>query len=144
MTGTGTEPRATGACLCGGVRIEIRGDLRPVIACHCDECRRWSGGFWSATAAREADLTIRESGSLRWYRSSDKARRGYCADCGTSLFWKHDERSYLAIAAGALDKPTGLTLAAHIFMAEAGDYYRICDNLPSSQDGRHAVPFPTP
>src|SRR5215203_5819518 len=28
------EVRATGACLCGGVRYIVRGALRPVLACH--------------------------------------------------------------------------------------------------------------
>lgn len=133
--------RASGRCLCGGVTFEVRGTLRPVIACHCDTCRRWSGGFWNATAARESDLTIHDRGSLSWYRSSAHARRGFCATCGASLFWNHDDRPYMAIAAGALDKPTRLALAAHIFMAEAGDYYRVADDLPSFPDGRHNVPF---
>ena len=141
MTDSGATAGATGGCLCARVKFEVRGELRSVIACHCDECRRWSGGFWNATAARKSDLTIRDRGALSWYESSAHARRGFCATCGASLFWQHDGRSYMAIAAGALDKPTGLALAAHIFMAEAGDYYRVSDGLPSFPDGRHGVVF---
>src|SRR5262245_23873659 len=29
----------TGSCLCGAVRFDITGPLRPVIACHCTQCR---------------------------------------------------------------------------------------------------------
>ena len=41
--------RATSDCLCGVVRYEVRGPLRPVIACHCTQCRRTSGPFVAAT-----------------------------------------------------------------------------------------------
>jgi hypothetical protein len=34
--------------------------------------------------------------------------------------------------AGALDLPTGLRADKHIFTAEKGDYYEICDGLPQS------------
>ncbi len=34
---------ATGRCLCGAVAYEVRGPLRDVLICHCEECRRWHG-----------------------------------------------------------------------------------------------------
>ncbi|PWQ92047.1 aldehyde-activating protein, partial [Leucothrix pacifica] len=36
---------ATGGCICGGVRYQVsdRSRLRQVVACHCDQCRRFSG-----------------------------------------------------------------------------------------------------
>lgn len=32
--------------------------------------------------------------------------------------------------AGSLDQPTGLRMAAHIYVEDASDYYEICDGLP--------------
>ncbi len=142
MTNSDEPPRGTGRCLCGGVTYEVRGPLRNVVACHCDECRRSSGSFWAATGARREDLTIIEDGLLKWYGSSPGIRRGFCGGCGASLFWDSKERSFMAIAAGSLDKPTGLNLVAHIFTAEAGDYYKIADRLPAFPEGNHGVVFP--
>ena len=115
----------TGSCLCGAVAFEITGPLRPVIACHCHQCRKQTGTYMSATAAKDGDLKIVESRGLKWYRSSEAARRGFCGECGSVLFWKGDGRDYTAIAAGSLDGATGLTLDGHIYCASAGDYYVI-------------------
>ena len=31
------------SCLCSGVRFKIRGELRPVIYCHCSQCLKTQG-----------------------------------------------------------------------------------------------------
>lgn len=115
----------SGSCLCGAVRYEVDGPLRAVVACHCEQCRRQTGTYMSATAAKDTDLHLIESRGLKWYRSSPRARRGFCGECGTVLFWKGDGRDYVAIAAGSLDSPTGLSLEGHIYCDSAGDYYEI-------------------
>ena len=115
----------TGSCLCGAVKYEVEGPLRDVVACHCEQCRKQTGTYMSATAAKDGDLRLTENRGLKWYRSSDTARRGFCAECGSVLFWKGDGRDYTAIAAGSLDGKTGLPLEGHIYCDYAGDYYEI-------------------
>lgn len=115
----------TGSCLCGAVKYEVTGALRPVIACHCTQCRKQTGTYMSATAAKDGQLRLVEEAGLKWYRSSDEAKRGFCSECGSVLFWKGVGRDYTAIAAGSIDGPTGLKLAGHIFCDDAGDYYVI-------------------
>lgn len=117
----------TGHCLCG--QISFRGThdaANDLKACHCSQCRRWSGHVWAAILPRS--LYIR--GEPKWYRASDIARRGFCANCGSSLFWQRDGSDIIDVAAGAIDPPTGLQLRGHIFVADKGDYYRIDDGLP--------------
>ncbi|WP_119066273.1 GFA family protein [Rubrobacter indicoceani] len=134
-----SKVRNSGGCLCGGVRYEVRGPLRPVVNCHCSQCRRTSGHFVAATAAKKRDLEIHEAGVLRWYKSSEKARRGFCAACGSSLFWEPFEEGWVAIMAGTLDGPTGLRTEADIFVADAGDYYRVADSSTGRNDGEHGL-----
>jgi hypothetical protein len=117
---------ATGKCLCGAVRFEVEGPLRDVVVCHCGECRRWSGHVWAATAVDRGCLRIAEHGALRWIDSPEcvtHARRGFCAECGSSLFWDAPGRDTISIAAGALDAPTGLSTEREIYTEFAGDYY---------------------
>jgi hypothetical protein len=141
MTTTSGEVHA-GGCLCGAVRYELLGKLRPVVACHCSQCRRTSGHYVAATGVRHDRLRFLEQRGLKWYRSSPTARRGFCGECGSTLFWAPDDQSRFAVMAGTLDKPTGLQLVMHIFVDDAGDYYRIADGLPQRTDGEHGIPLP--
>ena len=116
-----------GSCLCGGVCYEVSGPLRNVIACHCTQCRKQTGHFMAATAARLEHFRVTKSNELRWYASSAMAEREFCGACGSTLFWQGKGRDYVAIAAGTLDGDTNLRLVGHVFCADKGDYYEISD-----------------
>lgn len=122
----------TGRCLCGGVRYEVRGKLRDVVACHCVQCRQTSGNFVAATSAQRSDVHFLADATLTWYRSSDEAERGFCHRCGGNLFWRRTapDSQTVSIMAGTLDPPTGLTLAMHIFTGAKSDFYEIGDGAP--------------
>lgn len=121
--------RATGGCLCGAVRYAIHGPLREVVNCHCGQCRRFHGHYAAYSNAEWSAITLTGEDRLRWFDSSDFARRGFCGTCGSSLFWERRDSGGVSIAAGTLDEPTGLTTIRHIFVKDAGDYYRITDDL---------------
>ena len=118
----------TGSCLCGSIAFTITGPLRPVIYCHCTQCRKTSGHFWAATKAADIQITFTRQENLAWYPSSPTAKRGFCSKCGASLFWRQDGDDGPSIAAGCLDNPTGLTVDRHIFCDDKGDYYTL-DNV---------------
>lgn len=118
----------TGGCLCGAVRFTISGAMRDVVNCHCGQCRR-SHGHYAAYAATTSDnLTFTEDRGLKWYQSSDVAWRGFCMECGSSLFWRPVDKPHIAVAAGSLDQPTGLATIGDIFTDDKGDYYTIDDD----------------
>jgi hypothetical protein len=65
---------------------------------------------------------------LRWVDSPESdshARRGFCGDCGSTLFWDAPGRKTISIAAGTLDGPTGLKTVVQIYTGSAGDYYEV-------------------
>lgn len=123
----------TGSCLCGAVTFEVQGDLPGPDACHCRKCRKHSGHYFASTDAPRSAVTIHGQDHITWYQSSDKARRGFCATCGSSLFWDPLARDWIGIAMGAFDGPTDTRLKVHIFVADKGDYYEIADGLPQNQ-----------
>ena len=120
----------SGSCNCGGVTFTIEGPLPPASACHCGQCRKQSGHIWASSHVPETALAVSSDATLKWYDSSETARRGFCANCGAFLFWKHRDEAEISIAMGALDAPTGTRLGRHIFMADKGDYYDVADDLP--------------
>ncbi len=132
-----------GGCLCAAVRYQVAGALRDIVGCHCSQCRRMTGHFMAATAARLADFALLADAELRWYESSAAARRGFCGRCGSTLFWAGKGKDYLSIAAGTLDDARGLKIACHIFVADKGAYYQIEPGVPQMQDGRFSLPLPS-
>ncbi|MGD9124317.1 MAG: GFA family protein [Desulfarculaceae bacterium] len=130
--------RTTGGCLCGAVRFEVKGQLKNVINCHCSKCRRIHGHVGAYTVAKREDLIMLEDRGLKWYRSTQdetpNVHRGFCSECGSSLFWDPRGKPAISIAAGSLDQPTGLVTERHVWVSQAGDYYQISDGLPQHSE----------
>jgi hypothetical protein len=112
-----------GSCLCGAVRFDVDPPLRDVILCHCSQCRKTSGHVWAATSVPHDRFRLTEESGLRWYISSERAKRGFCGICGASLFWQPTGEDRISFAAGALDGPTGLKIGEEICLEDKGDYY---------------------
>jgi hypothetical protein len=126
---------STGHCLCGAVAFQSSASPEEADACHCSQCRRWSGHYWASINVPLASFKVTKGEDrIGWHRSSAEVRRGFCRDCGSALFWQpdqHPEHSHIiSISAGSLDAPTGVRLQKHIFVADKGDYYEIADGLP--------------
>lgn len=133
---------ATGSCLCGAVRFDILGPLRPVIACHCTQCRKQTGHYMSATGTHLDNLNFIENRGLHWYAASASAKRGFCRKCGSTLFWHADDADHIAIAAGTIDGATNLETVAHIFVDDKGDYYALDRMMPQFPRGNAGIPWP--
>lgn len=128
-------PRATGGCLCGGVRYAVRGPLRDVILCHCGRCRRSHGHVAAYAACAEEDLELTAAESLRWH-PFDGRTRGFCSTCGSALFWRAEGRDTVSLTAGTLDEPTGLRTIAQIHTRDQGDYYELAGEGDRYEHGR--------
>ncbi|MBA4350550.1 MAG: hypothetical protein C0427_04800, partial [Rhodobacter sp.] len=111
----------------------MEGPIRDALACHCSQCRKVSGHFWAASSVPVARWRVTEGRGLRWYRSSPVAQRGFCGECGATLFWLPEadavfdwgtpEEHAISFSPGALEGPTGIRIEAHIYPEDAGDYY---------------------
>ena len=132
----------TGSCLCGAVAFETTGGLKDVVHCHCTDCRKQAGQALAFTAAWKDQFCFTEERGLKWYRSSDSSRRGFCGECGSVLFFDTDGDEKISVAAGAFDGETGLVTAAHIWVDSKGDYYNINDGTPQLPRSGDKVPMP--
>jgi len=128
-----------GGCLCGAVRYEINDKLRGIVNCHCSKCRKFHGNFGAYTSIKYTRLTLLEQRGLKWYQSitdeTPNVYRGFCAECGSSLFWHPRDQKRIAVAAGSLDDPIKLETIGHVWISQRGDYYNISDDLPKYEKG---------
>jgi len=130
----GTERK--GGCACGEVRFRTGGELRPVVACHCSQCRRAFTNYGAFTAVERSALAVDNEAAVSWFDSSPGVRRGFCRHCGSALFWDRASNDYVSIAAGAFDQPSGLQLARHVYVADKADFYDIGDGLEQFPQGQ--------
>ena len=69
-------------------------------------------------------VTFGSQETLAWYSPVESVYYGFCQRCGSSLFWKTDERpEWLSIAAGSVDQPSGLRTTVSWWTAEIADYH---------------------
>ena len=116
-------------CLCGGIKVKIRGKLRYVINCHCFQCLKTHGNFASYTSSHIRNLEFINKKTLKWYKSSDIAKRGCCTKCGSSIFYRKINSENISISAGLFSKPTKLKTYANIFVKGKSDYYKLDTKL---------------
>jgi hypothetical protein len=79
----------------------------------------------AASSAAVTDLRISDDESLlRWYFPVPEAGYGFCARCGSSLFWRSaDDPEHWSICAGTLEPPTGLRTVEAWWVSQASDYH---------------------
>ena len=76
------------SCLCGGIQLRTYGYHRDVENCHCIQCMKTHGHYAAYTNVQEQNVKFLKKRTLKWFRSSKRAKRGFCRKCGASLFFK--------------------------------------------------------
>ncbi len=118
-------------CLCSGIKIKIKSKLRHVINCHCDQCMKTHGNYAAYTNCPEKNIEFINKKTLKWYRSSKFAKRGFCFVCGASFFYKKLDSKNISISAGMFNNPTKLKTFSNIFIKGKLDFYKLDKRLIS-------------
>lgn len=100
------KPVYSGGCQCGAVRFRVEGAIGDASVCHCRMCQKAFGSFYAPLASVRGLKFEWTRGEPNWFRSSNFARRGFCAACGTPLAYEAPDG--LALAIGAFDDPAGI------------------------------------
>jgi hypothetical protein len=95
-----------------------------------------TGNYWASFHVADADLKFTRTDGLKWFDSSDFAKRGFCKECGSTLFWKKNDSNEISVCPGSIDGKTSLQLAEHIFVADSGDYYELAGGQFASPSGK--------
>ncbi|WP_323845808.1 GFA family protein [Microbulbifer magnicolonia] len=108
-----------GGCHCGAVRFEAGGTPKFVARCHCDSCRRTTGGAFSTWVGfKDEQVTWISPPAV--YPSSEGVKRGFCSNCGTPLSYQSAQwpgETHFLI--GVFDDPRQYVPAGDAFADEA-------------------------
>ena len=116
-----------GHCLCGAVSVDVPDHTR-VSACHCGMCRRWGGGPLLAVHVG-GELGLQGGEQVKTFSSSDWAERGFCAQCGTHLYYRLKPSNEYILSAGLFpDQP--FALEEQIFIDRKPPYYDLANQTP--------------
>ena len=118
------------SCLCKGVKFKTNGEHRNISNCHCIQCRKTHGIYGAYSNVKKKDIEFLNKKTLRWFKSSKKAKRGFCNKCGASMFFKVKESKNIHIAAGMFNKPVKLKTELNIFVKGKLEYYKLDNRLP--------------
>ena len=129
----------TGTCLCGGVRFAVSQPFRRVSACHCESCKKISGGGGTANGrARSADIQIFGGAELiTSYQPNEGSSKSFCSRCGTNLFgggWPESEECSVRLS--ALDEPFEGRIESHIFVRSLAPWEVLPDDSAERYDVR--------
>ena len=115
----------TASCLCGGIKLKTQGYHRNVQNCHCIQCMKTHGHHAAYTNVEERNVKFLKKRTLKWFKSSKRAKRGFCNKCGASLFFKVIGAKTISIAAGMFNRPVKLKTTMNIFVKGKSDYYKL-------------------
>ena len=112
----------TGQCLCGAVSFTARMMSQHVGACHCAMCRAWGGGpFLAVECGSDVEFSGEQSVSV--FDSSDWAERGFCARCGSHLFYRLKDGGQYFIPVGLFEQQQGFVFDHQVFIDKKPGYY---------------------
>jgi len=111
-----------GSCLCGAVKVFAKTASNKAGACHCDMCRKWSGGPFMAVDCG-TEVSFEGEKNIGLFGSSDWAERGFCTKCGSNLFYKLKETGQYMMAVGVFDDNESFVFDHQVFIDEKPDYY---------------------
>ena len=124
---------AHGSCLCGAVEFTASLPSNWVAHCHCTRCQRAHGAAFVTWAGFDAPaVAVRdEQAQLRWYVASEGGSRGFCARCGSPMFFKAELwPGELHIARALFLEPIDREPQAHAYYETHVDWVALSDDLP--------------
>jgi hypothetical protein len=126
------EKYINGSCLCGAVEFSAALPSKWCAHCHCSLCRKAHGaGYvtWVGFEAGQVSFTRGED-QLSWYESSPGAQRGFCQQCGSSLFFRSENwAGELHIALACINDPIDRQPQANVFFDSHVDWMPIDTRL---------------
>ena len=104
----------SGSCLCKLIKFTIHNECRKVVLCHCTMCQKSNAEFSAYTKVKMNNFSLDQKKTLKWFKSSKNYERGFCTNCGSSLFFKKiNNKKEISVSSGTLNKT--IPIIGHIY-----------------------------
>ncbi len=111
-----------GSCLCGAVKFTAMKINSHVGVCHCDMCRKWTGGPLMAIDCG-ADVKFEGGENITVHSSSEWAERAFCNKCGSHLYYRLKEPNQHIMPVGLFDTDISFIFDHQIFIDSKPSFY---------------------
>jgi hypothetical protein len=121
-----------GNCLCGAVEFSAGLPSKWCAHCHCSMCRKHHGAGYVTWVGFDQDQVrfLRGADCLGWYISSAGAQRGFCRQCGSSMFFRSERwAGELHIVLGCINGAIDRQPEANVFFDNHVDWMPIDESL---------------
>ncbi len=130
-----------GGCLCRRIRYEYRGEVGPAAYCHCEDCRRCTGGAFNVGVRLEAAgfrvLLGEPKAFTKTADSGHSLTRHFCTDCGSPIYTSSPRHpTFVYVKAGSLDDPTIVKPVYQSWTSSAVTWAFIPSGLSGYEKGR--------
>lgn len=121
----------TGACFCGAIVAEMRGEPFWICYDHDDDCRRAVGSPLTVWVGYRPDEFRLIRGAPKSFSRTKGVVRTFCPDCGTSISYSDeglDNELYVSI--GFLDHPERFGPQVHSYWDMKLPWVHFADDIP--------------
>lgn len=118
-----------GGCQCGACRYAVAPGPVHMTVCHCRMCQRATSNAFAPLADVE-ETRVTWTGTPKTYASSNIAERGFCAACGSPLFYRRPGTGVIEFMAGSLDHPERYAPVANHGVESRHDWLDALAGLP--------------
>ena len=126
------DKQTTGGCLCGNVEFSADLPSKWCAHCHCSMCRKSHGaGYVTWIGFDQGQVRFsRGEDQVTWHESSPGAQRGFCKQCGSSVFFRSERwAGELHIALGCIDGVVDRQPQANVFFDRHVDWMPVNGSL---------------
>ena len=122
-----------GGCLCGGVKLKVKGNPSTAGIYHCESCRKWHAAPFNSWALwRNESVEITQGEDLLQGYDSGSSHRFWCGNCGSGLLNRKPHGGTVVYAMALAESGYKHDPSCHIHCDES--VYEVKDGLPHYVD----------
>lgn len=136
----------TARCACGQVSVSVKGRIRAMFMCSCEDCQRATGtGHATVALADPRDVTV--TGPTRSFarpaHSGATLTRWFCPECGTPLYASSSRApDVLMLPVGLFGAASDWFVASQLIFARSHrDWDLMPEGLPQHATYRNEQPI---